>query len=225
MLRCAGRHRCVLLLLLASCAAMPASNPPVPFRLTPDEQKGVDRLLDRWEQWNVGVKTFHCRFKRWIYDGVFGRPDQPKSVDLGTITYAAPGREAFRVETAEKDGKLVPVAAEQAEHWVFDGTSIWEFNSARKQVIEHRLPPKLQGRRLVDGPLAFGFPVASFSWLLPLMGLPLPPASHLLFGAKAEELKRQYYIRTITPADRHDEVSLEAYPRSSQLAGVCGRSS
>ena len=58
MTRCAGRHRWVLLLLLASCASTPASKPPVPFRLTPDEQTSVDRLLDRWEQWNAGVKTF-----------------------------------------------------------------------------------------------------------------------------------------------------------------------
>ena len=112
----------------------------------------------------------------------------------------------------------MPIEAERAEHWVFDGKSIWEYNSARKQVIEHRLPPELQGSRLVDGPLAFGFPVASFSGLLSLLGSPLPPASHFPFAAKAEELKQQYYIRTITPADRHDEVWLEAYPRSPQLA-------
>jgi hypothetical protein len=38
------------------------------------------------------------------------------------------------------------------------------------------------------------------------------------FSAKAKDLKEQYYLRDITPAKEHDQIWLEAYPRSSRLA-------
>ena len=52
----------------------PQPPPPPPFTLTPQEQSEVDRVLNVWEERNRGVKTFDCRFKRWIYDVVFGPP-------------------------------------------------------------------------------------------------------------------------------------------------------
>jgi TIGR03009 family protein len=217
------------MLLCASSARLEASEPerptpfnrsaeqpaPPPFSLTSDEQKDVDRLLDRWEQWNSRLKTFDCRFKRWTYDLVFGPRDKAAFIDLGVIQYAAPNRSLYRVETTEKNGKDVPVENARMEHWICDGKSIFVFDPTKtpKQFIEHKLPTETEGNHLVDGPLSFGIPGALFSRCF--LGAPLTPYP---FGAKAAELKQRYYIRAITPPDRHDEIWLEARPRSRQLA-------
>ena len=125
---------------------------------------------------------------------IFGPPDQPKFIDTGIIKYAAPDRGMFRVETTEKDGKDVPIEDARAEHWISDGKSIFEYNHTKKQLIEHKLPPELQGKAIADSPLPF------------------------LFGAEAQKLKQRYWIRIVTPADVKDKIFLEAFPRYQQDA-------
>ena len=110
------------------------------------------------------------------------------------IKYAAPDRGLFRVDRAEKDGKEVPIEDARAEHWVSDGKSIFEFNPAKKQLIEHKLPPELQGKAIADTPLPF------------------------LFGADAQKLRQRYFLRIVTPPDVKDQIWLEAYPRYQQDA-------
>jgi TIGR03009 family protein len=210
----------VALLLTASCSSTPTAKPTPPFKLTADEEKNVDHLLARWEQWNAGVKTFDCRFKRWTYDTVFGRPDEPRSVELGDLKYAAPDRWLFHVDTADNNGKEVPIDNNRAEHWAFDGKSLIEYSHVKKQVVEHKLPPNLQGKRLVDGPLTFPMFSAGLYWL----GWGVPDSAiRAPFSAKAKDLKEQYYLREITPAKQHDEIWLEAYPRTAALAANCHR--
>jgi TIGR03009 family protein len=217
------RHIIAFLVLLASatdsCTSVqntPSTSPQPPFQLTHEEQQNVDHLLARWEQWNAGVKTFDCRFKRWVYDDVFGPPNQARFVELGSIKYAAPDRCLFRVDTADENGKEVPIAGGRAEQWVFDGKSLTEWRYPMRQIIEHKLPAGLQAGRFVNGPLTFPYP---------LVGLPLfgsrssEPAGPMPFSAKAEDLKRQYYIReTDSPAKQKDHVRLEAYPRTAVVA-------
>jgi len=169
--------------------------PAPPFTLTPQQQAQVNQVLGLWEQRNSKVKTFDTRFKRWIYDTVFGRPDQPKFVDLGVIKYAAPDRGMFRVDTTTgKDGREVPIEDARAEDWKSDGKSIIEYNHVKKQMTVHKLPPELQGKTIADGPLPF------------------------LFGSTAESLKRRYFIRIVTPRGVQDQIWLEAYPRFQQDA-------
>ena len=167
---------------------------PPPFKSTPDGETKVDRLLARWEAWNAGVKTFDCHFKRWTYDTVFGPPNRPKFVDLGTIKYAAPDKSLFRVDATEKNGKQCPVENARAEHWTFDGKSIIEYNHRKKAMIVHKLPPEFQGSKLVDGPLAFGVPALAFS---SLFGLPV--TCPFPFAATAKQLKEQYFLHEVTP--------------------------
>jgi TIGR03009 family protein len=169
----------------------PSQPPPAPpgFPLTAQQQAQVDQVLSLWERRNVNVKTFDTQFKRWIYDAVFGRPDQPQFVDLGAINYASPDKGMFRVNMTEKDGHEVPIDEARAEHWISDGKSITEFNHKKKVMTVHKLPPEMQGKAITEGPLPF------------------------LFGSTAEMLKRRYFIRVITPRDVQGQVWLEAYPR------------
>ena len=168
--------------------------PAPPFTLTPQEEVQVDRALNQWEERNRDTKTFDCRFKRWSYDMVFGSPNQAKYVDMGTLKYASPDRGKFRVETTEKNGKEVPVEDNRVEHWICDGRSIFEFKPGKKQLIEHKLPPEMQGKAIADGPLPF------------------------LFGADAKKLKQRYFLRLVTPAGVQDQIWIEAYPRYQQDA-------
>ena len=170
--------------------------PKLPFPpLTPQQEAQVDRILNQWEKRNSEVKTFDCKFKRWIYDSVFGTLDKPMFVELGAIKFAAPDKGLFRIETSEKDGKLTPIEDARADHWMSDGKAIYEYSPTKKQVIEHKLPPELQGKAIANTPLPF------------------------LFGAQAQKLKQRYFIHIVTPSDVRDQVWLEAYPRSQQDAG------
>jgi TIGR03009 family protein len=177
-------------------AQPPARPQPPPFVLTPQEQAQVEQILKMWEERNRKVKTFDCQFKRWDYDSVFGKPDQPKFVDLGVIKYAAPDKGMFRVDKTEKDGREVAIEDARAEHWVSDGKAIIKYDHVKRQMIVYKLPPERQGKAIADGPLPF------------------------LFGSTAEALKDRYFLRIITPRDlERQQIWLEAYPRRLEDAG------
>ena len=178
--------------VLAARAQQQPAQPP--FRLSPQEETQVDRVLHQWEQRNRNIKTFDCQFTRWLYDVVFGPANRPKFTDTGIIKYATPDRGMFRAEMTKKNGKMVPIEDARAEHWISDGKSIFEFNHPKKQLIEHKLPPELQGKAIANSPLPF------------------------LFGAEAKKLKQRYFLRIVTPADVKDQIWLEAYPRYQQDA-------
>ena len=201
-----------VVLLLPSCSAVePEKNLTPPFQLTADDEKNVDRLLARWEQWNAATKTFECRFKRWTYDGVFGRPDAPKFVDLGIIQYAAPDRGLYRVDVTEEGGKQKAIGDDRAEQWIFTGRSIVEYNYKSRRVIEHRLPLDSKKSPTIHGPLTISFPHP-----IVLFGMEMQWSVLVPFADKAETLKKHYYVREVTPAKAKDEIWLEAYPRTSQ---------
>jgi hypothetical protein len=62
-------------------------------------------------------------------------------------------------------------------------------------MIVHKLPPELQGKAIADGPLPF------------------------LFGSDAQQLKKRYFLRIVTPRDvQGHQIWLEAYPRFQQDA-------
>jgi TIGR03009 family protein len=173
----------------------PQPPPAPPFTLTPQEEAQLDRVLNQWEERNRDIKTFDCRFRRWIYDVVFGPPDQAKFIDLGVIKYAKPDRGLFRIDTTEKDGKEVSIDNARAEHWLSDGKSIFIYSPGKKQLIEQQLPPELQGKAIADGPLPF------------------------VFGAEAKKLKERYWIRLLPPdKNQQDQILLEAFPRHQQDA-------
>lgn len=163
--------------------------PEPPFVLTPQQQAEVDQVLDQWELRNKAVKKFESKFKRWTYDAVFGKPNVPKFVDLGSVVYAAPDRGLYAVEVTEDNGIQKAIGDDRAEKWICDGKAVFEYNYKTRKVIEHKLPPEQQGKAIANGPLPF------------------------LFGSEARVLKQRYFIRLVTPPNVQDQYWLEAYPR------------
>jgi TIGR03009 family protein len=157
--------------------APPPSGPPVPFVLSPQEQAQLDRMLAAWEQHGKGVRTFECKLTRWEYNSVFLEPGKQPEAESGSLKFDAPDKGLFKIE-----GK-------QQVQWISDGMSIFEYKYAEKRIVEYKLPPELQGKAIMDGPLPF------------------------LFGSDAQRLKSRYFLRLVTPRDAQDEVWLEAWPR------------
>ena len=178
-----------LLVLSSGCAEVPWARParkrllPAPLKLSLEQQAELDRVLKTREEQNADLEALACSFTRWEYDPVFGDPNKP-SVDEGKINYRAPDKGLFYVEKP----------SERQEKWVCDGKSIYQYDYAKKQLIQHKLLPELRGKALQFGP----YP--------------------LFFCTKAEELNRLYYLRIVTPLDVEGQVWIEAYPRFEEDA-------
>ncbi len=173
--------------------------PPRP--ITQVEQQFVDQILVMWETESAKVKNFNSRFRRWEYDSVFGAGMKiPFIKSVGQVTYSSPDKGSFKIEEIRRLTKQDPQQQalepsdwvlqkdEVGEHWVCDGKAVYEYKHDKKQLVVQPLPPELQGKSIVDGPLPF------------------------LFGAEAEKLKRRYWIYSKEggPAT----IWLEAYPRT-----------
>lgn len=172
---------------------------PSPFELSADELAKLDRVLLAREEKNRDLKAWAGHFTRWEYDTVFGPADTHKYADQGQLKYAAPDKGVFRVLHTDKNGKTVRIEPEREKHWSWNEKSVFQFNHAKKQVIEYELPPRLHGKALDFGP----FP--------------------LVFQTGAEPLKRLYHLRIVTPPDVVDQVWLEAYPRYREDAAFFQR--
>jgi TIGR03009 family protein len=174
--------------------------PKAPFVLTEAEQKLLDQILIKWEQQSEKVRTFKCEFKRWEYDPTWGDPknNNLKSEGDGYIKFKTPDRGEYAVSKLNEynfDKRVYQPKSDNLDRWTCDGKSIFEFNAQKKQVIERKLPPEMQGKAISDGPLPF------------------------VFGAKAEQLKRRYWMRDITPKeDIGKTIWLEARPKYQQDA-------
>jgi len=161
--------------------------PKPPFRLTPQQNAQVDHVLRVWEKHSSMVKTFECPFTRFEYDLVFGPQDKPKYIDQGNIKFAAPDKGYFEV------------LGQRPEKWVCNGKSIFEYKFNSRQVVEHQLPPEIQGKGITDGPLPF------------------------MFGARAEKLKSRYFVRIVTPKQIKNQIWLETYPKFQRDAANYSR--
>jgi TIGR03009 family protein len=169
--------------------------------LTPAEQGSVDELMKAWEQHSSDIERYRCNFTRWEFDTVFGPkdPTKPKTVGEGRLLYAAPDKGLFEVtslkvyvapaKAGDKEEWKPRAPEEIGEYWVCDGKRIFAFDAKKKQLIESELPPQMQGKAIVDGPLPF------------------------LFGAKADKIKARYWLRLITPEGVSGEQWIEASPK------------
>ncbi len=90
---------------------------------------------------------------------------------------------------------LYEIVGARPEKWCTDGESFYEYNFEQKQVVQHVLGPEAKGTGFAHCPVPF------------------------VFGANADDIKRRYWIRLITPTDSKDEIWLETYPKTQNDAG------
>ncbi len=179
----------------AAAVAPPA--PQQPAALTPEQQAALDQLLAAWETRNAAVRTWSCTFHKWEYNA--WSPVDPAGERLafaessGELKYAAPDKGLFRVKETKQwnpESRRYEVrGGDTGEHWVCNGESIYEFRHSERQLRETKLPPEMRGKAISDGPLPF------------------------VFGAKADTLKKRYWMRLVTPPGVRDQIWLESLPR------------
>ena len=200
-------------------AQPPVDGPPKPpswYPLSEATQKFVDDVLTHWEQTSNKVESYECTFQKWHFDPIFGPKDRdtPRFFSKGEIKYQSPDKGLFRdisvweyvglkpgdeASKKPKEGDPPPGWRDAlelvGEHWVCDGTTVFQYDSQRKRVLQTILPAEMQGKAIADGPLPF------------------------LFGAKADVIKQRYWIRPLEPPkDVKNEYWLEAVPRTRQDA-------
>ena len=174
--------------------------PPAPRQppaLSPQEQAALDQLLAAWEARSAAVKTWSCTFHKWEYNAWSPADAQGQRLafaeSTGELKYAAPDKGLFRIKESKQwnpqTRRYEVRGGESGEHWVCNGESIYEFRHTDRQLRETKLPPEMRGKAISDGPLPF------------------------VFGAKAETLKKRYWMRIITPPNATDQIWLEALPR------------
>jgi TIGR03009 family protein len=174
--------------------------PQAPFTLTAAQQQLLDQILFQWEQQSDRVKSFKCTFGRWEVNQAFGPREHNYYISEGQgyIKFRAPDHGIYKITAlAEWDDQkkgLVPRTT-GLDHWVCNGESIFEFNAAKRQLIERPLAPGMRGKAITDGPLPF------------------------VFGTKADQLKRRYWMRDVTPREEvNRKIWLEAWPKFQQDA-------
>ncbi len=171
--------------------------PKAPFTLTPEQQNLLDQVLANWERQSNKVNNYKCTFTRWEVDETFGPKENQYvlSEGKGEIKFKAPDHGAYIVNDLlewdkQKKSYAKRTEAEGFDHWVCDGIAIYEFNSPNKKLIERQLAPEMRGKAISEGPLPF------------------------IFGAKADQLKRRYWLRDVTPKEHAaKQVWLEAWPK------------
>ena len=129
-------------------AAQPGQPAYAPFRLTPQQQAALERVLVGWERSSGGVKTFECSFTRWEFDAQFPNPKNPGgavAIEEGKIKYARPDQGYFSI------------GGDRPELWVCNGKSIIQHDYSQKQVFEFKVSPELQGKAIERTPLPFIF--------------------------------------------------------------------
>lgn len=182
----------------------PAGPQPAPARgafspdwipLSKEHDAHLTNVLAFWEFTTGKIERYRCKFKRWEYQG----EPEPKMYSTGDIKYEPPDKGLFRIATVqiarpdkEQPGKIDWIEQNDGfkEHWVCDGQSVFEFDSINRQLKQRPLPPNMQGKQIVEGPLPF------------------------LFGAKQAKIRQRFWIRVLQPPPEvKNEHWLEAIPK------------
>ncbi len=152
-----------------------------PFELTQVELENLYEVLKAWERDTAHIKTMRSSLRVYEYSPTFAA-NKPREL-AGELRFEAPDKGLYRV----KD----PKSEDWSEYWMCDGKSVFEFSLVNKQLIERTLPPELQGKRIVDGPMPF------------------------FLGIDANRLLNRYYMRIVpTPAQApKDQIWIEAWPK------------
>jgi len=161
------------------------ANKVVPFFLSPDEQKVLDEFLVRWEKYSATINRYDVSFNLFIYDPTIpgAQPNQAHKVAYGYFKYNAnPRRFVYEIEGEWQGDKKIKRDGDKnpqifAEKIIIDEKSVHQYNYNSKTVRQINVPPELIGKGIADSPLP------------------------LIFGAKADELKRRFSMKLENVSD------------------------
>ncbi|RMG41970.1 MAG: PASTA domain-containing protein [Planctomycetota bacterium] len=172
------------LALSVTAAARPAAAQTAgPAGASEDPQ--LESVLRKWQQATDGIDSLEGVQDRIVYDKVFFTAKHTRghfyyqAPDKGRIDFDAPkdAKPNARVtKTDPKTGKVYEfqVTSGQPETWICDGKFIVQIDHTQKTANKYPLPPDVQGKNIINGPLPFlfGLPpeVAKQRYRLKLLG-------------------------------------------------------
>lgn len=182
--------------------------PVNPFNVSAAEVAWIDGVLKKWETDSDTVKTFYAEFERDEFNQ-FGPPGMPMKRERGKLGYITPDQGSYEItdsrvwqpaqqqqppapgEAAQPQGSYVKQEGVKGDHWVCDGKHVYEHRFNTKQLVVIPIPPDMQGKEIVNGPLPF------------------------LFGAKAEDLKQRYWFRVARELcdEKFTRIGIHAKPK------------
>lgn len=161
-------------------------------QIPPKLQEHTDKVLNFWEFHSSKIERYRCEFQRWEYDQTFD-PKKFQTYSKGRIMYAKPDKGLFEVSELHQGRKVegrvgyTKQSNTELEKWICDGKTIFAFDHRNKRLNEQPIPPDVQGKQIVEGPLPF------------------------FFGAKAAQIKARYWVR-LNPEVR-DKFVVQAIPK------------
>lgn len=179
--------------------------PPEDFRISPQEAALLDQFLAKWEEFGKNIKKVACNVtSKEQGGGLYGEDrDVPLSHTYGEFKFIAPNKLLYHVIgefTYEKDenGQRKPEYKKGLDEkkFVLDGKSLTEYDYKNRVALVTPIPEDQQNKDLtMDGPIP------------------------IFFIAKADNLKRRFYMKLITKPEKQDsEVWIEAWPRQQNDA-------
>ena len=167
-----------------------------PFFLDPAEQQELDLFLARWERYSAGIKRYDVEFNMFDYDLTIpgAQPNVPNKVTYGYFKYiASPTRFVYVVDGEWQDNKKIKRNGDKnphifAEKIIIDEKTVYKYDYTAKTKIQINVPPEMIGKGIADSPLP------------------------LIFGAKADELKRRFSMKIVSDPSRDDIIWLHARP-------------
>ncbi len=175
--------------------------------LNAGEQQYIDQVLAVWEKRTAAIKTFECKFKRFVIEVAIDDKN-PSSLSEGFIRFKNPDKGAFKEDIRKTlSGKKPDGSPDYKEDpkfkfgdwWVCDGEWVHNLNRNEKKVVRVQLPPELRGNNIPLSPLPF------------------------LFGVKAAEVNARYFVRPLPPPPGNNDVWIEAWPKRADDAGNYSR--
>ena len=152
------------------------ANKVVPFFLNAAQQRELDEFLSRWEKYSGDIKRYDVEFNMIAYDPTLpgAVPNVPAQTTYGYFKYIAnPMRFVYEIEGEWRDGKKIERVEDKnphifAEKIIINEKSVFKYEYNSKTVYQINVPPEMIGKGIADSPLP------------------------LIFGAKADELKRRF---------------------------------
>ena len=155
------------------------ANRIAPYILNPNEQRELDEFLARWERYSANIRQYEVDFNLFDYDPTIpgAQPNVPYRISFGNFKYnASPMRYLMVVEGEWRDNKPIKRDGDKNPHIaadkiLIDDKTVYKYDYNAKTVHQIHVPPEMIGQGIADSPLP------------------------LIFGAKADELKRRFSMK------------------------------